>query len=137
MIAGRGGDGIVRLKWLFAFNAIAAAIYAVPAILVPGLLFSVYGMAPSTAGGQFVMQLFGSTLAGEAIIAWGLRDIGPGPTRRVATLAFFVEAVIGLAASLIAQLNGVMNVPGWGVVALAAIFTLGYGYYRFVRPDAP
>jgi len=71
----------------------------------------------------------------EAVITWGLRDIGPGTTREVLTLALFLEAALGLAVSLVAQFGGVMNALGWGVVALPAVFTLGYGYYRFLRPE--
>jgi hypothetical protein len=53
----------------------------------------------------------------------------------VLTLALFLEATLGLAVSLVAQLGGIMSALGWGVVALPAVFTFGYGYYRFLRPE--
>jgi len=125
----------VKLSWLLTFNAIAAALFGIPAVLLPGSLYSIYGLN-STAGAQLVMQFFGSTLIAEAVITLGLRNIAPGDTRQTLTLALFVEAVIGLVTSLIAELGGVMNPLGWTLVALPAIFTLGYGYFRFVRSDA-
>lgn len=125
----------MKLSWLLTFNAIAAALFGIPAVLLPGSLYSIYGLN-STAGAQLVMQFFGSTLIAEALITWGLRNIAPGDTRQTLTLALFVEAVIGLVTSLIAELGAVMNPLGWTVVALPAIFTLGYGYFRFVRSDA-
>jgi hypothetical protein len=100
---------------------------------VPGTLYSFYGLT-STAGGQFVMQLYGAALLMDALISWQLRHIGPGPTRQALTLALFVQALAGLAATLLAQIGGVMNSLGWGVVVLLAIFAVGYGCFRFVRP---
>lgn len=126
----------MRLSWLLVFNAVVALAYAIPAILVPGALYSLYGMS-STAGAQLVMQLFGSVLLMEGLLTWQLRDIGPGAVRGGLTLALFAEALVGLLVSLVAQLGGVVNALGWGVVALPIVFVLGYGYYRFVRPDAP
>jgi uncharacterized membrane protein len=126
----------MKLSWMLVFNAVVAVAFAIPAILVPGALYSLYGISGTSGGAQLVMQLFGSTLIAEAVITWQLRDVAPGPTRNTVTLALFAEAVIGLLVSLLAQLGGVMNALGWGVVALPVIFALGYGYYRFVRPDA-
>ena len=126
----------MKFRWLFTFNAVVAAIYGIPAVLAPGVLYSLYGL-DSTAGALLVMQFFGSALIAETLFTWGLRNIEPGDMRQTLTLALFAESVIGLLASLIAQLGGVMNALGWTVVALSAIFVVGYGYYRFVRSDAP
>ena len=46
----------MKLHWLLTFNAIAAALFGIPAVLLPGSLYSVYGLN-STAGAQLVMQL--------------------------------------------------------------------------------
>ena len=56
----------MKLSWLLTFNAIAAALFGIPAVLLPGSLYSIYGLN-STAGAQLVMQLFGSTLIAEAL----------------------------------------------------------------------
>ena len=39
-------------------------------------------------------------------------------------------------AALMAQLSGVTNAAGWIIVAFPAVFALGYGYFRFVAPNA-
>jgi len=104
----------VKLSWLLTFNAVVAVLFGITAVLLPGALYSVYGLS-STAGAQFVMQLFGSTLIAEGLITWGLRNIAPGDTRRTLTLALFIEALIGLVASLLAELGGIMNPVGWTV----------------------
>ena len=125
----------MKLGWLLSLNALVALVYAVPAILVPGALYSFYGLT-STAGAQYVMQLYGSGLLMEAILVWLLRDVAPGTVRQALTLALFAQAIVAFAATLMAQVGGVMNTLGWGIVVLLAIFVVGYGYFRFVRPDA-
>jgi len=124
----------VKLSALFSFNAIVAAIFGLTAVLLPGLLYSTYGLT-SDAGAQLVAQFFGATLLGDMIIAWSSRNIDPGPMRQTLTLAFFVQGVIGVLISLIAQFSGVLNAFGWVNVVLTGIFAVGYGYFRFAHPE--
>ncbi len=124
----------MRLSALFSFNAIVAAIFGLTAVLVPGVLYSTYGLT-SDAGAQLVAQFFGAALLGNVVITWSLRNIEPGSTRQTLTLALFVQEAIGLAISLIAQFGGVLNALGWLNVVLTAIFALGYGYFHFMRPE--
>jgi len=126
----------MRLSALFTFNAVVAAIFGLTAVLVPGILYSTYGLK-SDAGAQLVAQFFGAALLGDMVITWNLRKIDPGATRQVLTLAFFIQGTIGLLISLIAQFSGVLNALGWVNVLLTAIFALGYGYFRFVQPQEP
>ena len=124
----------MRLSALFTFNAVVAAIFGLTAVLVPGILYSTYGLK-SDAGAQLVAQFFGAALLGDMVITWNLRKIDPGATRQVLTLAFFIQGTIGLLISLIAQFSGVLNALGWVNVLLTAIFALGYGYFRFMQPQ--
>ena len=126
----------MRLRTLFTFNAVVAAIFGLTGVLVPAILYSTYGLK-SDAGAQLVAQFFGAALLGDALITWNLRKIDPGATRQVLTLAFFVQGTIGLLISLIAQFSGVLNALGWVNVLLTAIFALGYGYFRFMQPQEP
>lgn len=125
----------MRLSALFAFNAIVAAIFGLAAVLLPGLLYSTYGLK-SDAGAQLVAQFFGAALLSDVVITWGLRNLEPGPARQTLTLAFFVQGTIGVLISLIAQFGGVMNAFGWVNVLLTGIFAVGYGYHRFLRPES-
>jgi hypothetical protein len=123
----------MKLSALFMFNAIVSAIFGLTAVLLPGLLYSLYGLS-SDAGAQLVAQFFGATLLGDLIIVWSLRNIDPGAVRQALTLAFCVQGAIGLFISLIAQFGGVLNALGWLNVVLTAIFAFGYGYFRFMAP---
>jgi hypothetical protein len=125
----------MRLSSLLIFNAIVATIFGLTAVLLPGLLYSTYGLT-SDAGAQLVAQFFGAALIGDVVISWSLRNVEPGPTRQAVTLALFAQAAIGVLISLIAQFSGVLNTFGWVNVLLTGIFAVGFGYYRFVRPDS-
>ncbi len=124
----------MKLSVLFTFNAIVATIFGLTAVLLPGLLYSTYGLT-SDAGAQLVAQFFGAALLSDAIISWSLRNIEPGPTRQALTLAFFVQGTIGVLISLIAQFGGVVNGFGWLNVLLTGILAVGFGYFRFMQPE--
>ncbi|HEV8669895.1 MAG TPA: hypothetical protein VGS01_04070 [Candidatus Limnocylindria bacterium] len=123
----------MKLSTLLTFNAIVASIFGLTAVLVPGVLYSTYGLK-SDAGAQLVAQFFGAALLGDVVLSWSLRNIEPGATRQTLTLAFFVQGAIGLVISLVAQFGAVLNALGWLNVALTAIFAVGYGYFRFMGP---
>jgi len=36
--------------------------------------------------------------------------------------------------TLIAQLTGLFNLLGWGIVAIYMFFAAGYGYFWFAKP---
>jgi hypothetical protein len=112
-----------------------ATVFGLTAVLLPGLRCSTYGLK-SDAGAQLVAQFFGAARLSDVVIAWSLRNIEPGETRQALTLAFFVQGAIGVLVSLIAQFSGVLNAFGWVNVLLTGIFAVGYGYYRFVRPES-
>ena len=120
---------------MFVANSVIAGLTGVLSILVPGLMYSVYGLT-STASAQLVGQFLGTGLVGESMITWGLRNTAPGPVRNTLTLALFVASLLGCAVALVAQLNGVLGPLGWATVAANGLFAVAYAYYRFVRPDA-
>jgi hypothetical protein len=126
----------MKLRWVFAANAVIAGLTGVLSILLPGLMYAIYGLT-STASAQLVGQFLGTGLVGEAIITWGLRNTAPGPVRNTLTLALFVASVLGCAVAFIAQVNGVLGPLGWATVAVNGLFAVAYAYYRFVRPEAP
>lgn len=124
----------MKLAWLLIANAAISGIFGLIGVVFPGPLFDAFG-GRSDVGSQFLVQLFGATLLGEALLRLGMRTVAPGEPRRALTSAAFVEYVIAFAVALMAQLSGVTNAAGWIIVALPAAFALGYGYFRFVAPN--
>ena len=125
----------MKLAWLLVVNATIVGLFGVVAVLFPGPLFDAFG-GTSDVGSQFLVQLFGAALIGEAVLRFGMRDIAPGALRKALTSAILVEYVIAFAAALMAQMSGITNTAGWVIVAFPAFFALGYGYFRFLAPNA-
>lgn len=110
---------------------VVVGAFGLVGLLLPGPLFDAFG-GTSDVGSQFVVQLFGAALLGEALIRFGMRRIPAGELRAALLNASVVEYAVALAASLIAQTTGVTNTAGIAIVALYAFFALGYAYARFV-----
>jgi hypothetical protein len=45
-----------------------------------------------------------------------------------------VGFAVGLVATVLGQLSGAVNALGWSTVVIYALFTLGYGYFQFMKP---
>lgn len=117
------------LAWLLLLNAVVVGAFGLVGVLLPGPLFDAFGGA-SDVGSQFVVQLFGAALLGEALIRFGMRRIPRGELRTALVNASVVEYAVALAAAFIAQATGVTNAAGVAIVALYGFFALAYGYAR-------
>jgi len=126
---------VVRLSWLLVANAVVVGLFGVVAVVSPGPLYDLFG-GTSDIGSQFLVQLFGATLVGEALVRGGMRRIPPGELRTALLSASFVEYVVALTAAALAQIGGVTNEAGFVIVGLYALFAIGYGYFRFASPSA-
>lgn len=126
----------MRLSWLLVANAFVVGLFGVVALLLPGPLYDSFG-GTSDVGSQFVVQILGAALIGEALLRFFVRDIEPGRIRNVMTSAFLGEYLLAVVAAVQAQLGGVTNAIGWVIVALFSVFALGYAYFRFVATEQP
>ena len=115
------------VKRLLQFNIIVSVIIAAAFILVPEFTLALYGMS----GGESlftITQYFGTTHLTFAILLWlALRAEEPRFLRYL-VVSFFAGDLAGTVVLLIAQLRGVMNGTGWGLVGLSLLFAIGYGY---------
>jgi hypothetical protein len=126
----------MRYSTLFLVNSIVALIFGLAFVLVPTTMAETYD-ADLTEAGLLIGRLFGGTLLMTAVLTWYARSFGPSEERQAIVLALFVSHVVGLVASLLGQLNGVVNGLGWLTVILYLIFAAAYGYLRFVAaPEA-
>lgn len=125
----------VRLAWLLTANATVVGLFGVFAVVSPGPPYDLFG-GTSDIGSRFLVQLFGATLLGEALVRGGMRGIPPGELRTALLGASFVEYVVGLAAAVLARIGGVTNEAGFVIVGLYALFAIGYGYFRFASPSS-
>jgi len=92
-----------------------------------------YGVEPNAAL-NLVGQFLGAALVSLALLTWLVRNLSASETRRAIVLALLVGETIGFVLSLLGQLNGILNVMGWSVVAVYLLFALGLAYFQFSKP---
>jgi len=125
----------MKLSNLLVFNAILALPFGVGFVLVPGTVWSLYGLAPGPAV-NLAGQYFGVELIAVGLLCWFARNVSDSIAQRALILAFLIADVIGLVISLIATLSGMFNAVGWSAVAIYLVLSLGYAYFQFMKPSA-
>jgi hypothetical protein len=127
------GDILMKLNYLFIFNAIATVIFGIGSILMPQTLITLFG-GSLTPAGTLMMRYGGAWLIGLGLLAWFARNAAESEARKAIILASLICYGIAFIVALLAQFNSVLNGFGWGTVALNLVLALGYGYFQFVKP---
>ncbi len=126
----------MKLKVLFIITAIVAIVFGVAFTIIPAKVYSLYGIE-STAGLDYMAQLFGAALIGIGLIAWLARNATDSVARSAIILSFFIADGIGFVIALIGQLNEILGPLGWLTVAIYFLLSLGFGYFQFSKPSSP
>jgi hypothetical protein len=95
---------------------------------------SLYGVTLGE-GGILMARLYGASLLGNLMLTWFSRNDPGSEALRAAILGLFVYDAVGLIVAVAAMLSGIMNPLGWSIVAIYLLFTVGYGYFQFVKPS--
>jgi hypothetical protein len=124
----------MKLSNLFLANAIVAIIFGVGFLLIPDKVLGFYALATNEAG-ILLTQLYGAALVGYAIITWFARSASAEMQRNL-VLSLLVTFAVGTVIIVLAELRGVANGLGWVNVVIFVVFTLGYGYFYFMKPKS-
>lgn len=122
----------MKLSEFLTLKAIISFVYALGALIVPGLLL-VYHGRPTDDMGQVLARYFGAMLFGIGLLCWSIKSLEDSETRRSILLALFIADALGLVIALIAQFTLALSVLGWVDIAIWVILVLGLGYYRFLQ----
>jgi hypothetical protein len=123
----------MQLKNLLMLNAIVSCASGICAVLIPGPVLSLYGVASGPA--VILMAQYaglGSIVIG--MIAWLARVFKDSDAQRAIILALFIANIIGAIISVLGTTSGIMKV-GWPVVGLYLLFALGYAYFLFIKQN--
>ena len=124
----------MNLRTLFSINVPISAFFGATCLFVPNWLFSLYGVE-LTPPGVFMTQLAGAAFLGFGVLAFLARSSESKDFRLAVALALFVQDSIGTVVSITSQISGLFNTLGWSTVAVYLFLALGYGYFRFVKPE--
>ena len=120
----------MKLSVLFIITAIIAILFGVVFVIIPGPVYSVYGIE-SNMMLNYMGQLFGAALIAIGLISWRSRNAADSDARKAIIFSFFIANTIGFVVALIAQLNEVVNAVGLTTVAIYFLLALGFAIFQF------
>lgn len=124
----------MKLSVLMIIKAIIVFVFGIAFVLVPTTTMSIYGMSLQ-GGGALMTQFFGASFILLGIVLWtGRKAARTDVALKGIVLAVVIGDLIGFVVALMGQLNGVMNVLGWGNVALYLILALAFAYFLVTKP---
>ncbi len=125
----------MKLSNLLSINGIVAGVYGISFVLIPATVLSLYGVTQGP--GEILMgQYFGVALIGIGALTWLARNVADSEAQRAIILAMLISCVVGLIVSVLGTITGVMNTFGWSAVGIYLFFSLGYGYFQFLKKPA-
>jgi len=124
----------MNLRMLFSINVPISAFFGATCLFVPNWFFSLYGV-DLTPPGVFMTQLAGAAFLSFGVLVFLARSSESKEFRLALALALFIQDSIGAIVSISGQISGLFNILGWSTVAVYLFLALGYGYFRFVKPD--
>ena len=122
----------MKLSVLFIITAIIAIVFGVVFVIIPGPVYSLYGIE-SNMMLNYMGQLFGAALIAVGLIAWLSRNATDSDVRKAIIFSFFIADTIGFVIALIGQLNQVVNALGWLTVIIYFLLALGFAIFQFSK----
>ena len=124
----------MNLNKLFMVNIGVAGLFGIGFVFAPEAMLTPYGMAAETISASVIMsRLLGASNIGYAILFWFMMNAPASDTKievaKAVSLGFGVSCLV----SIVVQMSGEIGPLGWSTVALYAIFSVGYGYFGFVK----
>jgi hypothetical protein len=117
----------MTFRTLLIVKAVVCLGFGVFLLAAPSALFGILG-ADLNAGGMFTAREYGAALIGAFLLTWFGKDVKASDARGAILLYLLVYDAIGVVVTLHVVATGVLNVLGWGIVAVYAFFAAVSGY---------
>jgi uncharacterized membrane protein YfcA len=118
----------LNLNTFLLVSAIVASLFGLGFVLLPGVMFSIYGIASAPAS-LLGFRLFGSALIAIGLLTWFLKDSTNWQATRALLLSVAIGNVIGLLLVFFATINGTLSAMGWTAVLIYLFLLIGEGYF--------
>lgn len=125
----------MKLATMMTFKSVVCILTGVIFLIFPGQWLWLL-RTDLDLSGTFMARLFAATFLMVGLFMWMAREAADPSVRRAIILSVFIGDGIAFIVSLIAQLSGVTNLLGWGIVIVYLLLTLGFGYLQFAKPSA-
>ena len=124
----------MNLNKLFMVNVGVAGMFGLGFVFAPEAMLEPYGIAAETISASVMMsRLLGAANIGYAILFWFMMNAPTSETKIEVAKAISLGFGVGCLVSIVVQMSGEIGPLGWSTVALYAIFSVGYGYFGFVK----
>jgi hypothetical protein len=111
--------------------AIFGLVNAVPGLIAPAAVASLYGVTLDSPQSAFAAQLLAASYIGYAVINWMTRDSTEIAVRRGIDAGNLVAWGPSAVVWIYAASSGMANALGWVGAGFAVVFTLGWAYFVF------
>lgn len=118
---------MMSYRMLLITKAVVCLVFGVFLLAAPSTLLGILGVNLG-AGGMFTGREYGSALIGAFLLTWFARNVKASDARGAILLYLLVYDAIAMVVTLQAVLSGVLNLLGWGIVAVYAFFTAASGF---------
>ena len=124
----------MNLNKLFMVNVGVAGVFGLGFVFAPEAMLEPYGIAAETISASVMMsRLLGAANIGYAILFWFMMNAPTSETKIEVAKAISLGFGVSCLVSIVVQMSGEIGPLGWSTVALYAIFSVGYGYFGFVK----
>src|SRR5688572_3542052 len=120
----------MRVQPLFTATAALMLFFGTGFLLLPGLVFSLYGVVLNDSG-VMLAHVAGAAIFALGTLAWTLRNTADPAFIRPAVIALFCFFLLKSAVTLLAQLSGVFNAFGWTILLIDIPLCLLYARTLF------
>ena len=123
----------MKLSTLILIMALLSLVWGAGFILLPGSMWSMYGLALDS-NGIYVSRELGTIFFMLGIILWFARKDPGSPALRAIVVGLFIGNALGFIVTLIGQFSSGVNAMGWVGAVLYALLAFGFGYYALKAP---
>ena len=120
----------MSFRTLLIIKAGVCLMFGILLLFAPGVLFGLLG-GELGAAGMFTAREYGAALVGTLLLTWFAKGVSAPDARRAILLDLLVYDAIGVVITLHVVVSGVLNMLGWGIVAVYLFFAVGSGYVLF------
>jgi hypothetical protein len=116
------------MKTLFLAYMIVEAIFGIGFLFAPTLLMGPMGVTLDETSITFA-RLLGTLILSIPVLLFFARKSSSTEFKTGVVYSVFIYLLLSTGLLLITQINGLMNVMGWGIVILHMAFMIWFGYY--------